>query len=63
MNGNVFVDTNILIYAYSGSEEMKRIAARNLIATNGSDCETLYAEDMHHSQVIEKKLTIINPFR
>jgi len=27
-----------------------------------SGCSTLYSEDMQHKQVIENKLTIINPF-
>ena len=27
-----------------------------------NDCEVLYTEDMQHSQIIEDKLTIINPF-
>lgn len=27
-----------------------------------ADCNTLYSEDMHHNQLIEKKLKIINPF-
>ncbi len=27
-----------------------------------SACETLYTEDMHHDQLIEKKTRIINPF-
>lgn len=27
-----------------------------------AECGILYSEDMHHSQVIENKLTIINPF-
>ena len=27
-----------------------------------SGCKMLYSEDMQHGQVIEKKLTIINPF-
>jgi predicted nucleic acid-binding protein len=26
-------------------------------------CEVLYTEDMHHGQVIEDSLTIINPFK
>jgi predicted nucleic acid-binding protein len=25
-------------------------------------CETLYSEDMHHRQMIDKKLQIVNPF-
>lgn len=28
-----------------------------------SDVPTLYSEDMHHSQVIDGQLTIINPFK
>ena len=28
-----------------------------------NDCKILYSEDMHHSQIIENKLTIINPFK
>ncbi len=27
-----------------------------------SGCDTLYTEDMHHGQVIEGKLKIVNPF-
>jgi len=27
-----------------------------------SRCAILYTEDMQHGQVIEKKLTIVNPF-
>lgn len=27
-----------------------------------SGCESLYTEDLHHGLVIDKKLTIINPF-
>jgi predicted nucleic acid-binding protein len=27
-----------------------------------ADCTTLYAEDLQHRQVIERQLTIINPF-
>ena len=26
-------------------------------------CDTLYSEDMHYGQVIENRLTVINPFR
>ncbi len=28
-----------------------------------ANCNILYSEDMHHSQIIEQKLTIINPFK
>jgi predicted nucleic acid-binding protein len=28
-----------------------------------SGCKILYTEDMHHNQIIEGKLKIINPFK
>jgi predicted nucleic acid-binding protein len=28
-----------------------------------SNCKTLYSEDFHHSQIIDKTLTIINPLK
>lgn len=28
-----------------------------------AECSILYSEDMHHNQVLEKKLQIINPFQ
>ncbi|MGZ3966036.1 MAG: PIN domain-containing protein [Mucilaginibacter sp.] len=27
-----------------------------------ADCNVLYSEDMHHQLIVEKRLTIINPF-
>jgi len=29
----------------------------------GNDCLSLYSEDMQHDQIIENKLTIVNPFK
>ena len=36
-----------------------------LIASSAlsNNCNVLYSEDMHHEQLIENKLTIINPFK
>lgn len=34
-----------------------------LAAALASSCATLYSEDMQHGQIIQGKLTIINPFR
>lgn len=28
-----------------------------------ADCSTLYSEDLQHRQVIDKQLTVVNPFR
>jgi predicted nucleic acid-binding protein len=27
-----------------------------------NNCEVIYSEDMQHNQIIEDKLTIVNPF-
>ncbi len=134
MSDKVFLDTNVLVYSYSVSEEDKQLTARKLIAEADSyistqvlteltntltrkfklpyeaalmaineccannhvfinnpetikgaikiadkygfsfydsliisaaletDCKILYSEDMHHGQVLEKKLQITNPF-
>jgi predicted nucleic acid-binding protein len=34
-----------------------------IAATLESDCMTLYSEDLQHGQVIDQRLTIINPFK
>lgn len=134
-NDKIFLDSNILIYAYSNTEPDKQVIARKLIVEFNSyvstqvlqelinvltrkfqsswkeaqnavlescknnilhinksetiikaceianrynfsfydsliiaaalecDCTILYSEDMQHKQVIENKLTIINPFK
>jgi predicted nucleic acid-binding protein len=33
-----------------------------LASALAAHCSILYSEDMHHEQLIEKKLQIINPF-
>jgi predicted nucleic acid-binding protein len=134
MNAKVFLDTNILVYAYSNTEPDKQVIARKLIAECNSyvstqvlqeltntltrkfhnswkeaqnavlescennllhinerdtivnacgiadkykfsfydsliiaaalecNCTALYSEDLHHNQLIENKLKIVNPF-
>jgi len=52
MSGNVFLDTNILVYLYSTSEALKR-----------NNSEILFSEDMGDDHVIESKLKIINPYK
>ncbi|MCL2040436.1 MAG: hypothetical protein FWG84_00160 [Bacteroidales bacterium] len=71
------LDTNILIYSHDENAADKQSIARNLIvrspivcmqvaiiiaAALDSGCHTLYSEDMQHKMVIDKKLSIINPF-
>ena len=33
-----------------------------VVSALSSGCNTLFSEDMHHGQVIDKRLTILNPF-
>ena len=135
MSGNTFIDTNVLVYAYSNDDLLKkaqalvslqaadawlstqvliefanvysrklkvawpgveaalveladefrvhqttaatiaratRLAARYRLswfdalivaAALECDCETLYSEDMQHGLMLERTLTIVNPFR
>lgn len=53
MVNNVFVDTNILLYAYSDVEIEKKETVLSLLEQE---------EDLQHGQVIENRLTVINPF-
>jgi len=46
----------IKIYKYSFWDSMMLASA--LI----NNCEVIYSEDMQHNQIIEDKLTIVNPF-
>lgn len=46
-----------LKYGYSFFDSL--IVATGIVA----DCTILYSEDLHHNQLIENKLRIINPFR
>ncbi|MDR0814676.1 MAG: hypothetical protein LBN37_02865 [Bacteroidales bacterium] len=71
-NDKVFLDTNIVIYAYSSTEEAKQQTSRRIMKTNHtvistqalqSGCKLLYSEDLQHGQVVENQLTILNPYR
>ena len=54
---SAFIGTNILLYCYSKTEPDKKVKALE------ADCKILYTEDLQHKQLIENKLTIINPFK
>jgi len=61
MNDKIFLDTNVLVYLHV--KYQYRYWDSLVIATallNG--CDILYSEDLHEGQLIEDKLTIINPF-
>ncbi len=45
-----------MMYGYSYWDSLIVVSALS------SGCNTLFSEDMHHGQVIDKRLTILNPF-
>ena len=51
---------NLDLLPEEGKEEAKKIFDCKGSVENG--CNILYSEDMQHKQVIDDKLTIINPF-
>lgn len=51
-----FFDTSVLLYLLSAGAE-KADWAEELL-----ECKILYSEGLQHQQVIEKRLTVINPF-
>lgn len=77
MHDNVFVDSNLWLYAFvlRPGEEVKHARALALLearkfsfwdslivaAALEPDCPLLYSEDMQHGQMIDQKLTILNP--
>jgi predicted nucleic acid-binding protein len=52
-----FLDTNVVLCLLSG-DPVKADRSEELLA----GCTTLYSEDMHNGQVIDRQLTIRNPF-
>ena len=46
MNDKVFLDTNILVYAYSNTEPDKQAIARNIIAENESYISTQVLQEL-----------------
>ena len=57
MRDDVFIDSNIWLYAFSYWDSLVISSALE------SGCSILYSEDMQNGQVINKKLTIKNPFK
>ena len=46
MNGNVFLDTNILVYSYSSSEITKQAIARKIITDSNSFISTQVLQEL-----------------
>jgi len=64
----IFLDSNVMIYAYFKQNEKKQRISKQLISQNAiistqvlQELTKLYSEDMQHNQHIEN-LTIKNPF-
>ena len=55
---NIFIKASELREKYNFSYYDSLIVSSALL----SHCSTLYSEDMHHGLVVDKQLTIINPF-
>jgi len=53
MNDSVFLDTNILLYAYSITEEKKRLTAQELIVNNNSFIGTQVLQEL--TNIVTKK--------
>jgi predicted nucleic acid-binding protein len=65
-NNNVHVNTeSTIIQACKVAERYGFSFYDSLIisAALECDCSILYSEDLNHSQIIEQKLKIVNPFR
>jgi len=66
MSAEVFIDSNIWLYAFlkNPGEAVKQERARSLIVGSALEagCITLLTEDMQHGQRVADQITIINPF-
>jgi predicted nucleic acid-binding protein len=58
MTAKPTLDTNILIYAFGHQDDARKHIAIEII----SQCNIISSEDLHHNQVIDGRLKIINPF-
>ena len=58
------VAPNTLLFAADliGKYQFQLFDAVIVASSIESNCATLYSEDMHHGLIIDKSLTIINPF-
>jgi len=54
MNAKAFLDTNIFVYSYYDS--------LMLASALEYGCEYFISEDLSSGQIIEKRMTILNPF-
>jgi predicted nucleic acid-binding protein len=58
------IDQSVIQNAITLAEKYRYSYFDSLMVASAlaADCSILYSQDMHHDQVIEKKLKIINPF-
>ena len=66
MKDKPFIDTNIFLYVFCTKDKRRQQIAQKLILDKSTSLinnrSILYSEDIQHRQIIESKLTIINPF-
>lgn len=62
LNCNVYINGYLVIY---GACDIAQKYYDSLIISSAltSNCQYLFTEDLHHSQIIEQQLEIINPFQ
>ena len=65
MNGEVFVDTNIWLYAVLDSPQERKKHKKALIVAAAwlANCETLFSEDMQDGLIVDGQVKILNPLR
>ena len=63
MKDRIFIDSNIFLYAFSEKYNFSYYDSIIVSTALENECNIVYSEDMQHSQIIENKLTIINPFK
>ncbi|HPZ09955.1 MAG TPA: PIN domain-containing protein [Candidatus Eremiobacteraeota bacterium] len=58
------IDINIIKTAYflAGKYNYNYFDSLMLASALENNCKVIYSEDMHHRQIIEEKLQILNPF-
>jgi len=61
MTSKIFVDTNILIYAYVDTNDFKHKKAQEVLYCKIFDDTMLLSTQILYKQMIERKLRIINP--
>jgi len=60
-----YLDEETILHAMSIGEKYKFSYFDSLMISSAlqADCSILYSEDLHHNQIIKKKVKVVNPFK